>query len=399
MRLAIVIPGFQANSADWCIPAFTNLARELAKTIEVHVFTLRYPHARQSYQEGSVYVHALGGGAFQGRRLFGLSLLSLWRDTLHTIIAFHNRDPFDAIIGIWATESGWLATRAASRLGIPSLVHLAGGELVWLPDIGYGTGPRSLPKAMVKVALKNASLVTVPSSPIEKALLNSRLRGSLSIGRWALGVDTEMFAHLHHIPISCSQRPFTFICVGSLIPVKGHEALLHAFARLHRADRECTAKLQIVGIGPLDPKLRRLTSELGLNGYVDFLGEVVHNELPDLYRAADCFVIASRHEAQCMAALEAMACGLPWVGPPVGALAEVALGAHPDPTGICINSSNSIMFAKALEAIMCLPPETRYAWGQNATQLILRDYSLEKQTERLIRILDTQCRLHSHKTC
>src|SRR4051812_38340641 len=110
MRLAIVIPGFQAGPDDWCIPAFTNLASELAKSVDVEVFALRYPHARRTYRVGKVTVHSLGAGSLRGRRVFGLSLLKLWRDAFRQISKIHATRPFDVVLGIWATESGWLAT-------------------------------------------------------------------------------------------------------------------------------------------------------------------------------------------------------------------------------------------------------------------------------------------------
>src|SRR3954447_15184358 len=101
MKLAIVIPGFQANERDWCIPAFTNLARELSRSMEVHVFALRYPHRRATYRVGDVRVHALGGGAlWRGRRLPVVSLLRLWRNTLAAVSKEHWRSPFDAVLGI-----------------------------------------------------------------------------------------------------------------------------------------------------------------------------------------------------------------------------------------------------------------------------------------------------------
>src|SRR4051794_18427784 len=154
MKLAVVIPGYQADAQDWCIPAFTNLAHELARHVEVHVFALRYPPRRACYTIGNVHVHAIGGGAFNARRLPIASLINLWRQTIFDIRAEHARAPLSALVGIWATESGWLATRAAGMLGLPSLVHLAGGELTWLPDIRYGNRGVPLERVLVGSALR-----------------------------------------------------------------------------------------------------------------------------------------------------------------------------------------------------------------------------------------------------
>jgi glycosyltransferase involved in cell wall biosynthesis len=384
MRLAIVIPGFQANEEDWCIPAFTNLARELSKSVSIHVFALRYPHTRGTYRIGKVWVHALGGGAFRGQRLFGASLLNLWRDTLRKIEAVQRKRPFDAIMGVWASESGWLATRAANLLRIPSLVHLAGGELVWLPQIGYGTKPKSLPAMLVQRSLRNASVITSPSGPMSQGLVSSGISRLKRMREWPLGVDTEMFTppELH----STGAKPFTFVSVGSLIPVKGHDLLLHSFARLRRNGNH-QVYLRVIGSGPLERQLRSLSTDLGLEGYVDFAGEVPHDKLPEVYRRADCFVIGSWHEAQCMAALEAMACGLPWIAPPVGALADLPTAREDAPTGIRVEQRDPTPFAQAMHEIITLPPEVRAQWGRNARAVIEQDYALTTQSKSLLQIL------------
>jgi glycosyltransferase involved in cell wall biosynthesis len=394
MKLAIVIPGFQADERDWCIPAFTNLARELAATVELHVFTLRYPHVRKRYRIGDVRVHALGGGALFGTRLLGASLLKLWRDALSEIQREHHRKAFDAIIGIWATESGWLATRSARMLGVPSLVHLAGGELTWLPQIKYGNYHRGLARLLVVDAIRHADMLTVPSGPLERSLSGLFPHSKGRTERWALGVDTQMFSP-ETKPARAVGSPFTFITVGSLIPVKGHEWILRAIARLRNNAPGAEFRLQIVGQGPLLPQLQELVACYELKGYVDFLGEVPHEELPQLYRNADCFVLGSWHEAQCMAALEAMACGLPWIGPSVGALVDVYSASIEDgrPSGALVRARSVGALSKAMLAVIALSPAERRAWGIEARKIVEREYCLEKQTRRLLdRLISTQNR-------
>ena len=386
MRLAIVIPGFQADADDWCIPAFTNLARELSQSASVEVFALRYPHRRSSYRVGRVRVHALGGGAFRGRRLFAISLLNLWRDFLRAITAVHDKRPFDAIFGVWATESGWLATKAAKSLGIPSVIHLAGGELVWLPQIGYGARPRSLPARLVASTLRGATILTTPSSPVRVALDARAIPRPDRVLDWPLGVDTELFTPSDNLRVQ-GATPFTFIAVGSLVPVKGHDLLLHALARLRKMG-SCEARLHIIGSGPLHQRLHTLAANLGLEGYVDFVGEVPHEMLPHEYATSDCFIIGSWHEAQCMAGLEAMACGLPWIAPPVGALSDLDSDGALSPTGICVDRRDADAWAEAMRKLICLPPEERANWGYNARDLVVRRYNLTTQTAALLAMLD-----------
>jgi glycosyltransferase involved in cell wall biosynthesis len=111
------------------------------------------------------------------------------------------------------------------------------------------------------------------------------------------------------------------------VPVKDQVTLLRAFAQLRR--EHGGACLEIVGSGPLAASLRDLAAGLGLDGSVRFRGEVDHAQLPSVYRGAGACVVSSRHEAQCMVALEAAACGVPLAGTRVGVMPEVTAALAP----------------------------------------------------------------------
>jgi glycosyltransferase involved in cell wall biosynthesis len=75
--------------------------------------------------------------------------------------------------------------------------------------------------------------------------------------------------------------------------------LIEAFARLRLSrNRDIPARLRIVGDGPLRPALLSLVSDLRLQGYVTFDGDVPHQELPALYNECDAFLLGSYYEAQ-----------------------------------------------------------------------------------------------------
>jgi len=67
----------------------------------------------------------------------------------------------------------------------------------------------------------------------------------------------------------------------------------------------------IVGNGASEDKLKRITQELRLSGCVHFLG--FRRDIPKLLLAADVFVLTSKREGLGLAAVEAMAAGLPLV--------------------------------------------------------------------------------------
>lgn len=387
MKLAIVIPGFQASDRDWCIPAFTNLAQELSKRNETHVFALRYPHARGEYSIGSVRVHALGGGQFLGRRVRGISLGKLWADTLRGVGREHGRAPFDAVVGIWATESGWLGAQAARSLGVPSLVHVAGGEPVYLPSLRYGYLRKGLDGVLLNHTLAIADRITAPSRQLLNTVVNEFPLAKQNAVRWPLGVDTARFAR------NAKQRglnlPARFVSVGSLIPVKNHTWLVRSLADLRRRRPDLDARLSVAGDGPLKPYLQRLVDKLHLRGYVTFLGEVPHDALPQVHERAHAFVLGSWHEAQCMAALEAMSAGLPWIAPAVGALADVGedQARSGAPSGVLVAERSIYAMSRAMETVADLAAEEYARWSDNAAATVRRNYDLATQTERLERLL------------
>jgi D-inositol-3-phosphate glycosyltransferase len=116
-------------------------------------------------------------------------------------------------------------------------------------------------------------------------------------------------------------RP-ALLFVGRLDAIKDLDLLLASVARM-RTD----AVLHIVGGDPDgDPeldRLRALASDSGIAERVRFPGAVTQRDLPDYYRAADALVITSRYESFGLAAVEALASGLPVVAAPVGGLPSI----------------------------------------------------------------------------
>jgi glycosyltransferase involved in cell wall biosynthesis len=113
------------------------------------------------------------------------------------------------------------------------------------------------------------------------------------------------------------------LCVGALAEKKGHVHLLEALA-LVRRERDVT--LEIVGDGELREELERLTKELGLGGVVRFHGALSREEVAELMRACDLFVLPSLFENLPVVLIEAMASGLPAVATRVGGVPELVDG-------------------------------------------------------------------------
>src|ERR1700730_6251863 len=113
---------------------------------------------------------------------------------------------------------------------------------------------------------------------------------------------------------------FTLLDVGRLAPLKDHATLLRALAltRMHHP----SVQLWIVGDGPLEVSLRKLSDELGLNHCVTFFGEQA--DVSPFLLAADLFVSSSVTEGLPVSLLEAMSVGLPALVTDVGGMGEIA---------------------------------------------------------------------------
>jgi glycosyltransferase involved in cell wall biosynthesis len=110
-----------------------------------------------------------------------------------------------------------------------------------------------------------------------------------------------------------------FLCIGRLIPIKGHVVLLRAFAEVLALRPD--ARLEIAGRGVLEHGLRDLTRQLGLEHAVGFLGHVT-----PVQRAVEesfAVVVPSLGEGFGMVALEAMERARPVIAASIGGLGDL----------------------------------------------------------------------------
>lgn len=121
-----------------------------------------------------------------------------------------------------------------------------------------------------------------------------------------------------------SIRPPFLLYVGNLKPHKNLELLLRGFSLL-RLHGTCRHGLVIVGEGKKQRALlSSLCARLGISAQVRFIPRVDDDALPDLYAAADAFVMPSLMEGFGYPVVEAMACGTPVVCSRASVLPEIA---------------------------------------------------------------------------
>lgn len=164
---------------------------------------------------------------------------------------------------------------------------------------------------------------------------------------------------------------WTWLCVASLTPRKGHAVLFRALARL----AALPWRLRCAGSADFDPAtaagLQTLAVELGLAGRIAFLGPLEETALAVEYRRADGFVLPSYHEGYGMALAEALARGLPLVSTTAGAIPDTV----PAEAGLLVPPGDEAALAGALARVMTEPElRERLTAGARAARLALPDW-------------------------
>ncbi len=221
---------------------------------------------------------------------------------------------------------GSAAIRAAKRAGIPVM-----GTNHFMPEnvVHYLHLPGIIERLVKKGAWAHfrsvygkADCITTPTMTAAGLLKNIGLR-HLPIAV-SCGIDLALFhpgaAESAVVRKYSLPQKKILLTVCRLDKEKQIDLVLRAFAALK--DRSLI-QLVLAGKGAEEQKLHSLAKELGLSQNVSFLGYVPDDDLPSLYRAADCFLIAGIAELQSIATLEAMATGLPVIAADAMALPEL----------------------------------------------------------------------------
>ena len=152
------------------------------------------------------------------------------------------------------------------------------------------------------------------------------------------------------------EAPTRLICVGRLVPIKGHTHLVDAVARLVMDGRDVT--LDLLGDGPERPALAAQIARLDLEARVRLRGRV--DDVPRRLAEADLFVLPSLSEAMPLAAVEAAAAGLPLVlttGGDATALLDEGAG------GVAVAPGDGAALAEAIATLLDSSAERRAALG------------------------------------
>jgi glycosyltransferase involved in cell wall biosynthesis len=209
-----------------------------------------------------------------------------------------------------------------------------------------------------------------------RALLPTGLRGE--VRRLSdIGVD------LGRPAVEATEREVPQLCfVGRLVPLKGVDLLLRAFAEV--AD-ELPARLTIVGDGPQRKELEALAATLGVEKQVTFTGWLAPEACAQALSDCDLFVFPSLQEAGGVVVLEAMAAARPVVAARWGGPAELL----DEDCAVLLDVDNRESFHRELVSAiraLCVDPVRRRRMGQAGRRRAEREYDWNGLVDRTLAV-------------
>ena len=291
----------------------TELGKELAlRGHEVHFISYAMPFRLNKYIE-NIFFHEVETSSYP---LFEFPLYSLSLSSKMIEVAeFENLDLLHVHYAIPHATSAFLAKQIIKNKKLKITTTLHGTDITLV-----GLEPSFLP--LVKFSIEQSDGVTAVSRFLkEKTLTNYNIEKDIHVIQNF--VDTELFNRTSSE--DCAFRKH--------IAPNGEKVIVHSsnFRLVKRvtdaikvfkiAQQEIPSKLLLVGDGPDRSECERLVRELQLTDNVKFLGK--QDGLVEILSSSDIFIIPSQSESFGLAALEAMACGLPVISSSVGGLPEL----------------------------------------------------------------------------
>ncbi|SUS07385.1 Glycosyl transferase family 1 [uncultured Defluviicoccus sp.] len=292
---------------------------------------------------------------------FGMTLapLSMYRAIRGTIREMTSEGRgFDILDAHYFYPDGVAAALLAREFKVPFTITARGTDINLLPRY-------RIPRRMILWAARRADALITVCEALKDELIALGVSGE-KIRTLRNGVDLKMF---RPVPRQQARERFALegpvlLSVGALIPRKRHDLVIRALPLIENA------MLLIAGDGPELAALRQLVRELGVQNRVRFLGSVPHEQLAEIYTAADVLVLASTREGWANVLLEAMACGTPAIATNVWGAPEVIQG---EAAGRLLDQATPEELADAVRLLLADPPERaetrRYAeaFGWDAT--------------------------------
>jgi glycosyltransferase involved in cell wall biosynthesis len=266
-----------------------------------------------------------------------------------------------------AEEAAWVASRLHGSRPLLVKISASGpdGEFERIESGRRGPFRRQ----MLRALLRSPAHFVVMNAASEQDLLER-------------GVTEE---RIHRIPNGVAEMPqaapdpippLRLLFTGRLHPQKQLDMLLHALSPLEGW------RLTIAGDGPAAGTLRRLARRLGIEGRVEFAGQVPG--VRPLLERSHLFVLPSRSEGMSNALLEAMAAGLPVLASRIPGNEEVVAD---EENGLLLPADDPRAWAEAVRRLRDDGAQ-RTRLGAAARARVLDSFSIERVADAYMRLYE-----------
>jgi glycosyltransferase involved in cell wall biosynthesis len=262
------------------------------------------------------------------------SIGQTWRQAGRHLARLHEQRPIDCL-NIHQPLTAFGLISQATSLGIPRVYtcHSLSAEEYLSRHAGRGPAGRWLQRLRAAGrnwiegrVLRACSRITVLSRYTQEKLRRVHGIPGDRVEVVPGGVDLARF---HPVAdkattrkdLSVSDDRFVLLTIRNLVPRMGLDRLVLAMQAV--AAKIPQSLLVIGGQGPLREELKALAERLGVKDHVRMAGFIPEEKLACYYQMADLFVLPSLDlEGFGLVSLEALACGLPVLGSPVGGTRE-----------------------------------------------------------------------------
>lgn len=290
----------------------TELGKELAlRGHEVHFISYALPFRLNHFVE-NIYFHEVEISTYPLFEfpLYGLALTS----KMVEVATYENLDLLHVHYAIPHATSAYMAKQIlAQKKELKFITTLHGTDITLV-----GLEPSFV--HLVKFSIEQSDGVTAVSRHLkEKTQVNYHIDKDIEVIHNF--VDTNVFKRIEDAPLRKHFAPNGEKVIVHTSNFRVVKRVTDAIRVMKEIENEVNAKLVLVGDGPDRSECERLCRELDLCNKVMFLGK--QDGLVEILSAADLFIIPSQSESFGLAALEAMACGLPVISSSVGGLPEL----------------------------------------------------------------------------
>lgn len=339
MKIAYISAVYPPTKGGMCTVAHAEAAA-LSQAHDVTVFTLATGDATEDAlfdQNSSVRIIRLRGfpkislSAFVPQLFFML----LKYDVVYAHVPAYG---FFEVLFLWKffTRKKLIVTVHMDPIGT-GLVYKVG---FFLQKFSYG------------MVLRVADTIRVSTKRLREAkfLSAEALQNKISVIPFGISLETFFPAN--------KKVGHVYLFVGRLSKThyfKGVELLLRAFKKVIHTDLD--SELWIVGDGEERQRYEKMSTTLGLQGRVKFLGAVSDEELPSIYRNASVMVLPSTDTSETfgLVLLEAMASGVPVIASRLPGVDELVRDGQ---VGVLVEPGNQ----KELEEVLASVSENREVW-------------------------------------